>query len=253
MSEAPDEAPVAALPRPRSPSVPQPPNRMAAVDTTTPAPPPPAPEPSPEPAPEEETAPETPPEPETPDTAAEPPQPDPAPEVPAEPLATAPRAVVPVARPREVARPQPEPEAPQPEAPETAEAAPTLDDLVAQAQQQATAPEATGAGSPDLTREQRGLLIRGIRQHFVPPEGIANAQSLAVTFLIEVGRNSRITSSELVSPSGTLDAAHNALRLRAVQALIRANDDGLFGQLPQDRYDTWRRMRITFTPEDLLL
>jgi hypothetical protein len=265
-SEAPEDAPVASPPRPRGPSAPQPPDRIAAVDTTSPPQPPPAPEPAPEPAPAEEAAPETPAEPTVTEMPIEAPLPDPAPAVPADPLAAAPRAVVPVARPRDLAQrapapPLPEPARqaaadpePQPAAPEPTIAEPNpIDALVEQAQRQATAPEGTGAGAPDLTRAQRGMLIRGIRQHFVPPEGIANAQSLAVTFLIELGRNGRITSSALVSPSGTLDPAHNALRLRAIQALVRANEEGLFGQLPQDSYETWRQMRVTFTPEDLLL
>jgi hypothetical protein len=250
--EAPADVAVSPPPRPQSPAAPRMPDRMAAVDTTSPAPPEPEPEQEPEAAPEPAPAEQPSPEPAPPAPATEPPQPDRTTDTPDPAVPEAPRAVVPPARPRDLARRPAETEPATPE-PEREPAVNPIDRLVEQAQQTATAPESAGAGAAGLTRAQRGMLISGIRRHFVPPDGIANARSLAVTFLIEVSRDGRITASQRVAPSGALDRPHEALRLRAVQALIRANEEGLFSRLPQDSYDTWRRMRITFTPEDLLL
>jgi hypothetical protein len=35
------------------------------------------------------------------------------------------------------------------------------------------------------------------------------------------------------------------------RALIRAQNAGVFAKLPAEKYEAWRRIHVTFTPEDI--
>jgi hypothetical protein len=126
------------------------------------------------------------------------------------------------------------------------------------AQAQTAAPAAStaqsGSASQPLSGTARSGLIAGIRRHFVPPEGVANAQTLSVTFEFPVSREGRLMERPVrVAPTGALDPALRALEIRALRALMQAAEAGVFATLPPESYDIWRRMRVTFTPEDLTL
>jgi hypothetical protein len=94
----------------------------------------------------------------------------------------------------------------------------------------------------------------GIRRNFSPIEGALDAASLMVRFELSMSEDGRVVGTpRLIAPEGQLDARHNALRVRGLLALRKADEQGVFARLPRDSYDRWKTIVVTFTPEEILI
>ncbi len=245
----PAPAPRAAAPRverttPEAPP-PTPPKQPTVAAAEAPAPPPdPAPVTKPEPKPVVAEAP-APAEP-TPPKVAE--APTPVEETPEsdEPTENAPRVMAPPpSRPKEAAEAR------------TAERPPEQNRPPAETGATRQAAEATGGGSSRTVgrlsyRDQDALRV-GIKGYFNPPAGLADERALSVTMQIEVSLDGRITKGpDEVGGDGD-KRQRDALKRAAVRALKQSEAAGVYAKLPKDKYDTWKRMRVTFLPRDLEL
>jgi hypothetical protein len=174
------------------------------------------------------------------------------------------------------ARPEPqrEPEAPrevepqrptrqaqaQPDGP-TADERAALDAAIAAATAQPgpAAPEpARAQGGARRDRPMAGSVVAGvrdgIRRNFSPIEGALDAASLRVKFELTMSEDGRIVGQpRIVEPAGALDPQHNALRVRGLLALRKADEQGVFARLPRESYDRWSTILVTFTPEEILI
>ncbi|MEO1469177.1 MAG: hypothetical protein AAFV86_08975 [Pseudomonadota bacterium] len=235
---APDAAPTA-------PTRPEPEPEPAPVETAEAEP-----EPTPEPEPAAETQPET--------------QPEPEPEVTeAAGDSLAPQtAALPAARPARLAAAAPA-SGPAPERtaePETAVSSAerdALDRLIAEAQAgetrrgDAPAPAATAPTfARQMTRGEVEALSIGIRDYF-SYGGRRDDRALAVKVSFRLTRAGAVEpgSIERVGASGQPAAARDALFQSARRAIVRAGSAGVFARLPAQKYDAWRWIHATFTPE----
>lgn len=253
------EAAPAPAPAPR----PSRPSTEASTPDTTPAPPPepdvaPAPEPAPAPEVVETTEPPEPPKPEPePEVAAAPPEPEvePAPVEPPEPEA--------------------EPEVtklndPDETAPALAPAPPRKPKDVAdakKAERLAAAAEAAKTGATEQAETSQGggtsqtvgrlsfrdkdALRLGIKGNFNPPQGMANANQLAVVIRVQLSAAGKIVGRpELRRPSSP-NGAESALARAGILALLKSDAKGVFKRLPKDKHARWRTIDVTFTPKEL--
>jgi hypothetical protein len=207
----------------------------------------PAPRPAPPPEPEPVATPEPQPEPEKP---TQEPQPEATAEAqPEAPLAAAPQeARLPVARPAELAAasqassaPAPAPAAPKPEeAPKPAEAP------------KPPKPEggSTSQFASQVTTGEKDALRLGIKQFFVYNGNRAD-RSLRVTIAIHLDQSAKIVKGpELLTASGGDPATQDLLFRSGRAALLKAQNAGVFAKLPPDKYEGWRLIHVTFTPDD---
>lgn len=222
-----------------------------------------APSPSPPPEPEPELA-EAEPEPEPQETEAEP-----APEALAEAQPRAPeshapqQARLPVAKPAEVARAAQASSAPtrrsEPDAePEETEREPSPEPepTVAEAPEAEPSPEPTpAAGStaqfaPKLTRGEEDALRIGIKQYFVYNGNRAD-RSLRVVVEIRLDESGRIVEGpEKIEAEGGDPGAQTALFNSGRRALLKAQNAGVFSKLPAEKHGNWKRINITFYPNE---
>jgi hypothetical protein len=243
------EAPPRQAPEPESPPATEPLQPLASTEAAVPGPRPERPpDPAPAPAEKAEPAPEP----------AEAPDPEVAEAAePEAPMSAAPQeARLPVARPAELAaaapasretrRPDPEPSAvpePEPDGTETARAQP-----------EETAPGARASASAfasRITRGEKDALRLGIKRYFVYNGNRAD-RSLAVRIGIGLDPSGSIVEGpELLDAQGGDDATRRALFQAGVRALRRAAYQGEFSRLPIEKYDAWKRIHVTFTPEDI--
>lgn len=122
------------------------------------------------------------------------------------------------------------------------------------ATQSAAAPTSTGTSQTvgRVSFRDREALRVGIRGQFNPPQGLRNADQLAVTIRVELSQDGKIVGRpEVRRPSGRLDAQHNALMRAGVRALQKSAAKGVFARLPKDKYARWRRIDVTFTPKEI--
>ncbi|HSF93553.1 MAG TPA: hypothetical protein VLA52_00890 [Thermohalobaculum sp.] len=201
----------------------------------------PAPRPAPPPEPEPVAAEEPQPEPEKPTQEPEPQavaeaQPD-------APIEAAPQeALLPVARPAKLAA-----AAQASSAPDPVKAAPKPKDEPKPAKQ------ASGSKSQfaaTVTIGEQDALRLGIKQYFVY-NGNRSDRSLQVTLGIELSQDGRIIRGpELLHASGGDEGSRQALFMAGTRALKKAAVFGEFAKLPPAKYEGWRLIHVTFTPEE---
>ena len=81
----------------------------------------------------------------------------------------------------------------------------------------------------------------------------SEAASVTVTVGMEMDPSGRVVSSSLRligSEGGSASAADTAFQA-ARRAIMRCQNDGY--QLPQDKYDQWKTIEMTFNPDDMRL
>lgn len=206
----------------------------------------PAPRPAPPPEPEPVAVPEPQPEPEKP---VQDPQPEATAEAqPEAPLAAAPQeARLPVARPADLAA-----ASQASSAPAAAPAAPKPEEAPKPAETPKPAKPEGGSTSQFaslVTAGEKDALRLGIKQYFLY-NGNTSDRSLQVTVAIELDQSARIVKGpELISASGGDQATQDLLFRSGRAALLKAQNAGVFAKLPPDKYEGWRLIHVTFTPD----
>lgn len=118
----------------------------------------------------------------------------------------------------------------------------------------AKAPVSTGTSKTvgKVSFRDREALRVGIKSHFSPPQGLRNADDLAVTIRVNLDEAGKIIGKpDVRRPSGRLDAQHTALMRAGMRALVKSAARGVFSRLPKDKYARWRLIDVTFTPKEL--
>ncbi len=206
----------------------------------------PTPEPAPKPAPPSEPEPVAA---ETPEPEPDEPQQEPEPDAVAEadqdaPESAAPQeATLPVAKTAELAAAARASSAPKPVAvaPEPAE----------EAEPAKPAGGATSQFANAVTIGEKDALRLGIKQYFVY-SGNRSDRSLQVTIRIRLGRNAKIIGQpELLQASGGNEATRQVLFRAGRRALLKAQNAAEFKKLPPAKYDGWKLIHVTFTPEEI--
>jgi hypothetical protein len=233
---SPDSLPRQAA-QPESPPATEPLQPLAAAPT-----PEPAPRPTPPPEPEPVAA-------ETPEPETEEPQQEPESEAMAEadqdaPVAPAPQeARLPVAKPAERAAAARASSAPEPvaAAPEPAE----------EPKPAAPAGGSTSQFASAVTIGEKDALRLGIKQYFVYSGNRAD-RTLQVTIRIRLGQDAKIIGQpELLKASGGDAATQQVLFRSGRRALLKAQSAGEFKKLPPAKYNGWKLIHVTFTPEEI--
>jgi hypothetical protein len=233
---SPDSLPRQAA-EPESPPATEPLQPLAAAPT-----PEPAPKPAPPPEPEPVAA-------ETPEPEPEEPLQEPEPEAVAEadqdaPVSDAPQeARLPVAKPAELAAAARASSAPKPVA-----AAPKP---AKEPQPAEPAGGSTSRFASAVTIGEKDALRLGIKRYFVY-SGNRSDRSLQVTIRIRLGRDAKIIGdAELLKASGGDEATRQVLFRAGRRALLKAQSAGEFNKLPPAKYDGWKLIHVTFTPEEI--
>jgi hypothetical protein len=178
-------------------------------------------------------------------------EPEPEPEVtpvavaqPEAPLSRAPQeARLPVAKPAKLAAAARASSAPEPaaSAPEPAE----------QPKPAAPAGGSTSQFASAVTIGEKDALRLGIKQHFVY-SGNRSDRTLQVTIRVRLGQNAKIIGQpELLKASGGDAATQNVLFRAGRRALLKAQSAGEFKKLPPAKYNGWKLIHVTFTPEEI--
>ena len=246
----PDEEPPP-LPRPAPPPEPEPP----------PPPPPPPPEPEPPPVPpppppEPESPPPTP----SPEVAAPPPEeppPAPPPEAtpPPEPEVARPLTDVPMPRIRPVRQPPQQAEAAPEQEPQqefdvdrlTAMLDQPVDEPVAPAPaQESTLGSPTAPSGVRMTANELDALRARLAQCWSPPIGWIDPSEVRVVLLLALNADGSVNGEPQVmeAPQGQFARQAPESALRAVRRCAPYN-------LPADKYDAWREVKVTFDPQDM--
>ncbi|MBY6003240.1 cell envelope biogenesis protein TolA [Salipiger bermudensis] len=182
-----------------------------------------------------------------------------------EPASAPPASVRPRPRPRDIASaqttPEPAPEpTPEPVTPSTPEPEPApsqpgesaVDAAIAEALGGGAPTQSDAPAGPPLTRgEQDGLRI-AVQRCWIVDVG-SEAASVTVTVGMEMEPSGRVVSSSLRligSEGGSAAAADTAFQA-ARRAILRCQGDGY--QLPQEKYEQWKRIEMTFNPDDMRL
>lgn len=202
-------------------------------------------------APEAESEPEPAPAPE-PQPAAEP-EPTPAPEQQAEAEPTPTTNVVPRAR------PNPPPKRPQPNRSTTAESNENFDADRISALLNKVEPSGGGSGSSQasagirsggtnaaMTMTELDALRAQIQRCWNPPIGAQGADDLLVTVAMSLNPDGSVSGGPQVLNSSS-NPFFQAAADSAKRAVLRCQPYNL----PYDKYETWREVRVTFDPRDL--
>lgn len=249
----------------------------ALVEEVTPPPPPPepAPEPPPLPRPAPPPVPEPPPpppEPEPPPPAPEPEPPPPAPEPAPAPVPTPPPepATAPPPEPRpltDVPMPRLRPDVPRPPVRETQQAAQqpeppqqepefdidrltamldTPDEPPPAAEQQPAFGSPTAPAGARMTASELDALRARLARCWSPPIGWIDPAEVRVVVLISLNMDGSLGNAPQVveAPAGQFARQAPESAVRAVRMCAPYN-------LPADKYDTWREVRVTFDPRDM--
>ncbi|MGF1500958.1 MAG: hypothetical protein ACFBSD_04000, partial [Paracoccaceae bacterium] len=147
--------------------------------------------------------------------------------------------------------PQPETEpAPTPDAQPTPPAPEPAQTRTAAAPERQPIGRAPSQFSVIVTRGERNALRLGIKRFF-SFSGRRDPE-VRVTLGIQLSQAGRIVEGPVVVNERGGDAAlRNALAQAGRRALIRAQHDGIFEQLPPQKYAGWRYIHVTFTPDDI--
>jgi hypothetical protein len=115
-----------------------------------------------------------------------------------------------------------------------------------------TAPTATSLPvGPPLTNAEKDGLKFAIRECWVVPAGLREAEDLKITVAAELGPDGGIIASSVRmieparSPDPRFDAAYGAAR----RALIRCSP---YADLPRDKFAQWRNIEVVFNPEGMV-
>jgi hypothetical protein len=239
----PEPKPVPAPPPPPPPPEPPKPEPPKPEPQPEPKPAEPPPEPAPaEPPPEAQPKPEPPP-PETPppaDKTAEPPPPDKVP--------------VPQARPRMVAQAQPQqpqtqPDKKQPDTFNADKIAALLDKDKTATQPDKPEPAVgakTASADAQMTATELDALRSRLAQCWSPPIGWTDPAEVRVILLLSLNPDGSVAGDPQVleRPSGRYDQTAPESAIRAVQRCAPYN-------LPADKYESWKQVRITFDPTEM--
>jgi len=102
-----------------------------------------------------------------------------------------------------------------------------------------------------VTNGEKDALRLGIKQYFTY-SGNRSDRSLRVTIAIQLGQNAKIIGEpELLSVGGGDAATQDVLFRAGRRALLRAQTAGEFSKLPPDKYEGWKEIHVTFTPEEI--
>ena len=208
--------------------------------------------PTPEPDPQVAEQPEPEPEPQPAPESAEP-APDPTQQADqSAPIGAAPQeARLPVAKPAKVAAAAPGASAPKPE-PVTPEKKEEPEPEKAEQPKPApAAPSASSQFASIITPGEKDALRIGIKQYFVY-NGNRSDRSLEVTIRIQMAQDGTIVGApELLRASGGDAGSQDVLFRSGRRALLRAESAGEFKKLPPNKYDGWKLIHVTFTPEEI--
>ena len=80
-----------------------------------------------------------------------------------------------------------------------------------------------------------------------PPIGVENPQDLIVTVRFKLKRDGTLDGGPLVMNSGRSETFMIA-RDKAIRAIFMAQP---FNNLPQEKYDLWHDIEVTFDPRDI--
>ena len=175
------------------------------------------------------------------------------PETPAPTASVRPRARPPRPAPSETetetATAPPEPTPPEPTPPETDRDA--VQDALAAALGEQSAPAERGASGPPLSAGEKDALRVAVQQCW--NVGSLSSEALATTVVVavsmtETGKPERSSIRMLSHSGGPADAAQQAYEA-ARRAIIRCGADGF--DLPQEKYAQWRDIEMTFNPEKM--
>ncbi len=114
----------------------------------------------------------------------------------------------------------------------------------------AAAAEASKPSGPPLTGREKGALVLAVQQCWNPPIGVQSAGDLKVTLLVELNEQGKLTGSpKLISPSGSPQGVVKQAYEAGRRALIRCAPYAL----PQDKYEQWRQIEVTFNPQNMVV
>ena len=156
-------------------------------------------------------------------------------------------------------RPQARPNRPAPQPTETAETDTPTEDAVAQAVAEAAAeapPQPTaGVAGGDLSDAAKTSFLRQIGNCWNVGSASTGAMQTKVTVAFSMTEDGRVDTGSIRMLSfegGSQSDADVAYRM-ARSALVRCqNDGGRSGyDLPDDKYDQWRNVELTFNPENM--
>ena len=238
-----EEAPAPAPPVEEPPPLPRP------------APPPPEPEPPPPPPPPPE--PEPPPVPPPPEPEPPPPTPSPEAAPPPEPEVAKPLTDVPMPRIRPVRQPPQQAETPPQPEPEPQQEF-DVDQLTAMLDQPVDDPAAPAPaqeptlGSPTaptgvrMTANELDALRARLAQCWSPPIGWIDPSEVRVVLLLALNADGSVNGEPQVveAPQGQFARQAPESALRAVRRCAPYN-------LPAEKYDAWREVKVTFDPQDM--
>ena len=101
------------------------------------------------------------------------------------------------------------------------------------------------------TIADKDALRLGIKDHFTYA-GNRSDRSLQVTIEIRLGRDAKIIGKpKLLKASGGDEAIQQVLFRAGSRALLKAQNAGEFNKLPPAKYDGWKLIHVTFTPEEI--
>lgn len=245
-----EDAPPLPTPPPPPPELPPaPPMPTVSIPPPDPTPPPP----TPPPTPQADAAP-PPPDPAPPPPA---PTPDPTPPPPLEKTAAAP----PPPKDVPVPRVRPNPPKPKPSAAPKPDDAADLDQITAlldkkKLEQMASAEptdQPATAGSPTatstsgkMTANELDALRSKLAQCWSPPLGWTDPAQVRVVLMLDLNADGTVDGvpAVLESPQGQYSATAPESALRAVRRCAPYD-------LPADKYDAWKQVKVTFDPKDM--
>lgn len=239
-------------PEPPLPTPAPPPQAEQAPPAPEPPPPPPPPEPTPTPPPPEPAP--TPPPPPPPEPAPPPPAPstEPTPAPPPEKTAAVPP--VPVPRPR--------PKAPKPQqTPPKTDTKSDMDEITAlldkrkleemAAEQPSDQPPTVGSPTANssnvkMTANELDALRAKLAQCWNPPLGWTDPAQVRVVLMLNLNSDGSVAGDPQVleAPAGQYADQAPESALRAVRRCAPYN-------LPADKYDAWKQVKVTFDPKDM--
>lgn len=102
-----------------------------------------------------------------------------------------------------------------------------------------------------VSRGEKDALRLGIKRYFTYNGNRADP-TLAVVIEIQLDQSGRMTGSpRQIGAQGGDAGAQRALFQAGRRALIQAETAGVFGKLPAAKYEGWRLIHVTFTPEEI--
>jgi hypothetical protein len=109
----------------------------------------------------------------------------------------------------------------------------------------------TSQFSNAVTTGEKDALQLGIKRYFVYP-GNRSDRSLQVTIGIKLGQDAKIIGKpKLLRASGGDKTTQDVLFQAGRRALLKAQNAGEFKKLPPAKYDGWKLIHVTFTPEKI--